>query len=305
MIHPHPFTPIVMLTVIFILFAGNTTAQTQSPAHMFQHTERLLREVHLIRQAQGVTEPAREPSVQTHKLPLHLYAKSLEVLEKTARAQQALGMSPVEVPLLPVRRLRSDEVFVLLETILKEVRRIKSHHKISGDIEEPEFLSDKSPADVYENLWRVSYLLDALTGPLTANHVFRNTQYIRAEIRLIADHLKVSLPEATPASLPQHITAADVLVEIFQNLYRVATFEQKIGLAALHPPQFPTGEIIPSDPYDASSLLLTELVRIKVELEITQPVSPLPLPEGKTSTEVYKQVLITEKHMETLLNHSS
>ena len=63
-----------------------------TPSDVYQQAEWAIAEINNIRLHMKVTDIPRVPGVQVNKKPLHVYAKSLEVLEKIARIQQDVGL---------------------------------------------------------------------------------------------------------------------------------------------------------------------------------------------------------------------
>ncbi len=265
--------------------------ERKTPSHVYQHSEQVVREIKLIREALGKNERPRDPGVQSDKNPLHSFGKSLEVLEKVARLQTSVGLSSAEIPPWPQKQVRANDVFDSISLILAEILKLKAHYGITGTIEEPRFRFGKSSSDVYENLWRASYLLDSMTAPWTPNHVYRNTQYILSELRLIAEAEEITLTDSDLPMVAQTTVPKDVLIELFKNLYRMAKYQRKLGLRPLRPPFFPSGEITPSDPYDATFMLLAEITRIKNRLRIKNPLPSIALPDDKIPANVFAQAL--------------
>ncbi len=93
---------ILVPTFIFAAASG-VCAQEITPSRVFRHTLEVVNSIHALRRPAGVTAAPRKPGVQAHKLPIHVYAKCLEVLEKVARYQVALGLAAARVGQIPIR----------------------------------------------------------------------------------------------------------------------------------------------------------------------------------------------------------
>lgn len=281
-----------MAITIFLILGMSLAAlpahgQKKTPSHVYQNTERLLREIVLLREAKSVTGAIREPGVQYNKLPLHVYAKGMEVREKISTLRQVSGLAALETERIPIRKITPGDVFSMVERLITELRPVKGNLGAGQKIAEPRFLDKKTPSDVYQNLWKASNAMDGLIPALTPGHVYRNALYIQADLKMIARALGQSLPEVKgDGATGRKITPKDVLVESFKNLYRVARLERKVGVPPFSPPGFPVGKITPSDPFDASSMLLAELVRVKLKLKVLTHYQLQPLPEGKTPGDV-------------------
>ena len=263
--------------------------QAKTPSHLYQQTENIIAEIRLLRQSLGIADAPRDPGVQVKKRPLHVYAKSLEIVEKIARAQKRLGLDPVAVPQIPLQKITSGDVFDVTQLVLQQVRRIKAKEGINQTIAPAPLTENKTPSDVYENMWRASYLMDGLAGPTDPNLVYRNTQYILSELALIAPKLGVFLNGSAPAPLAGK-TPVDVNIEGFKNLHKTSILQRKLALTPLRVPTFPGGKITPADVFDTTNMLLAELVRLKVHFGIGQARAYMAPPQGKKPADVLAQM---------------
>ena len=71
------------------------------PGHVYQAVSDLISEIEILREAMGVTIYPVEAEPQEDRAPIHVYSKSLEVLEKISAAQRRLGMSPAKIGQIP------------------------------------------------------------------------------------------------------------------------------------------------------------------------------------------------------------
>lgn len=284
------FRRIFLGMFLFALLPSLAIGQNKTPSHVYREAEVLVREIQLLRGHAGVTGQIRDPGEQFNKLPLHVYAKGLEVMDKIASFQKSKGMTPVSVPPTPLRKITPGDVFSLAEELLGEIVRVKSQLGVSEEITSPRFVGGKSPSDVYQNLWRASFAMDGLIPPLTPGHVFRNAEYVLAELDGIAQAMgrKVGLGRVENDA-GRKITPKDVLVESFKNLYRIGKLQRQVGITPFTPPSFPIGKITPSDPYDATAMLLAELVRVKLKLGLTESYQLRELPGKKSPGDVFSQ----------------
>jgi len=279
----------VLLASFSLSFFSVAVAQKLSPSHVYQNTERLIAEIELIRAKLNVQDKPRYPGVQIKKKPIHVYAKALEVLEKVARAQGRQGLTKAEVGAIPIRKISPTEVFAISDRVLSELRRLKQKLNITQTIAEPKFVAGKRPSDVYENMWRASYLLDGVAGTIEPSFVFRNTRLILAELEQISAKLGVASLKKAPLAVEGKLPK-DVNLQSFKNMHLLARLQRKLKIEPLRAPSFPSGKITPSDVYDTTNLLLSELVRIKVALNIVTPRPSIALLEGKRPPDVLSQM---------------
>lgn len=272
----------------------------RTPSHVYQQTENIVAEIELLRRAMNITAAPRSPGVQVKKMPLHVYAKSLEVLEKIARLERDLGMEVVEVPQIPLKKIAPSDVFGATQNILAELRRLKTQKGIGEEITRARLVQGKTPSDVYENMWRASYMLDGLAGQIDPNYVFRNAQYVLSELRLIASEVDIALEQIAPAPLAGK-GPKDVNIEAFKDLHKTVLLERKMKLSPLRVPTFPSGKITPSDVYDTTNMLMAELVRLKIQLGIETPRGQLPVPTGKKPSDALAQLQLIGANLDRLL----
>ncbi|MDQ7075466.1 MAG: hypothetical protein Q9O24_10030 [Gammaproteobacteria bacterium] len=289
----------LFLSCFSLFFPHLALAEGISPSHVYQNTQRMMAEISLIRQKLGAQDTPRHSGVQVKKKPIHVYAKALEVMEKVARAQTRQGLTPTEVGSIPIRNISPTEVFAVSERILLELRRLKKKLEIAEEIQEPQFVAGKRPSDAYENMWNVSYLLDAVAGEIKPSFVFRNSRLILAELGQISTKLGFSVLTKAPESVANK-QPKDVNLQSFKNMHLLARLQRKLNIEPLRAPSFPNGKITPSDVYDTTHILLAELVRIKVALEINTPRPEVELLEGKHPADVLSQMQLIAENIRAL-----
>ena len=260
-----------------------------------------MEEIKDIRAAENVKTPSREPGVQTNKRPLHVFSKSLEVVEKIGRYQDSLGIERVETYQIPLRQVSPTEVYQQAESILKELSRIRKAKGLADSSKTIPFVAGKTPSDVYETMWESSYLLDALAGQTTPNDVYRNTQYILEELELIADELGVDTNNRSTLQRVGSKTPKDVNIEAFKTLHKIGRLQRYLDVVPFSPQPFPAGKIFPNDALDSTNTILAELIRVKVALGIETSRGNQPVPSGKTPDAVFEQMLRISARMALLL----
>lgn len=284
---------ILLGVFLAVLIVPQAFGQGKTPSHVFQNAERLILEIKLIRKNQNLNTKTRDPGVQFNKLPIHVYGKGLEVFQKIADLQKKAGLNPSRVPTIPTRKITPSDVFSLVSKLNSAILKVKKTWGISKKIKQPRLIKGKVPSDAYQNLWRASFALDGLIPQLKPGHVYRNADYLMDELEIIRQKMgKSSFSSNSNAQGgDRKITPKDVLVEAYKNLYRVGKLQRKLGITPFTPPNFPIGKITPSDPFDATSMMLAELVRIKIKLKIKQNYTKRDVPPGKTPGDVLFRVV--------------
>ncbi len=297
---------IVIAAVMLVFCSSASYAQEKiTPSHVYQKAQQIIAEIEDIRAAENIVTTPREPGVQTNKRPLHVYSKSLEVIEKIGRYQDIIGIKRVATTQIPIRKVTPSEVYEQAESILVELSRIREAQGLQYSPKQIPFIKGKGPSDVYELMWKSSYLLDALAGQTSPNEVFRNTQYILKELELIADKLDVDIGSRRTEPLTGPKSPKDVNLEAFKTLHKIGRIQRYLDVEPFSPSPFPAGKIFPNDALDSTNTILAELVRLKVALGINAVRENQPIPSGKNPGDVFKQMLKVSARLAPILAATS
>jgi len=273
-----------------------------TPSHIFQITEDIISEVEILRETIGVDEEASEPEEQQDKSAIQVYSKGLEVLEKIAKSQRKLGISPVKVGEIPLKEVNSADVNRLVKVILLELQRIKKQLVITEEIKAATLVGAKMYSHVYENLWFASYMLDGLIPPIKPKDVYRNIQYLQDELRLIATNLNVPNLLLKADEIDGRKRLKDIGQQALLALYKISDLENRLpGMTAATVPQITLVRIRSSDIYDLTNMLLAEMVRIKVHLKISLPRGQHGLPGRVKPNDVFAQMRLVVVNLEKII----
>ena len=271
-----------------------------TPSHVYQATLDLISEIEILREAMGILDYPAEAEPQEDRSPIHVYSKSLEVMEKLSRAQRRLGMIPVRVGQIPVKQIAPKDVFASVELLILEIRRVKTQLVIEDEIDPAPFVGGKTPSLVYKNLGDASFLLDGLVGrPISPSDVFTHVVYIHDEMELIAAKLKVAL-ELEPPVVEGRKKPKDVAQQVLRATYKIINLQTRLGMDSSGVPNLTLVRVTPSEVYEATNILLAELVRIKDHLGINLPREERRDARNKRPSDVFAQVLLVIKNLDIL-----
>jgi len=190
----------------------------KTPSDVFFVSEQIVFEVQHLRTKMGIEGTSRIPEVQVHKTPLHVYAKSLEVLDKLAKIQYSNGALNQPVNNIPLIKITPSNVFKQVELILDQIHSIQSSKKTGSTIKKAQFVDGKTPSNVYENLWKASFMLDALVKEITPTDVYNNMQKASDELVFVTSQLKLTpilnMPKTDVRTKP-----SQVLLQGYLNLH--------------------------------------------------------------------------------------
>ena len=271
-----------------------------TPSHVYQATSNLILEIEILRDAMGVSVYPIEAESQEDRAPIHVYSKSLEVLEKIAAAQRRLGMAPARIAQIPVKEIRPKDVYASVQNCLVEVRRIKEQLVIEDEIEPAPLEGGKTPSAVYEHLGDASFLLDGLVGhPTDPNDVHTHLVYLHDEMELIAAKLKVAL-ELDPPVVEGKKRMKEVAQQVLRATFKLINLQTRLGMDASGVPQITLVRVSPAEVYEATNILLAEMVRIKAHLGIQLPRMEHAPSRNKKPRDLFAQVLLFIKNLDAL-----
>lgn len=276
-----------------------------TPSHVFQATQDLIAEIEILREAMGISDYPNEAEPQEGRAPVHVYAKTLEVMRKVSRIQSKFGITPGELGQIPVKAIVPKDVFGNVQAIIEELRRVKSQLVIEDEIQPAPLAGGKTPSFVYKNLGDASFLLDGLVGrPLTPNDVYGNVLRIHDEMELIAAKLGADI-ELDPPAVNGRKRPKEVAQQMLRATYKVINLQTRLGMDASSVPTLTLVRVTPSEVFEVTNLLLAEMARIKMHLDIDLPHASRGEERNKTPTDVFAQVLRMIKNLDALAKEAA
>jgi len=147
--------------------------------------------------------------------------------------------------------------------------------------------TDKTPSDVYRELWSVSLALDPVLGirGLKPTDVYAQSLTVLEQVKFLRitqnEQKKIPKPKRSKNKHPNHS-----LAQTYALLSKIATAEQNLWIDPVHVPTVPKREILSGEVYDALQIVRAELERIKFRLGVERRFN-IPLVEGiKTPDDV-------------------
>ena len=280
----------------------NAAAQAAgaTPSHVYQATSDLISEIDILRDAMGVTVYPVEAEPAEDRAPIHIYAKSLEVLEKISAAQKRMGMNPAPIGQIPVKDITAKDVLLSVQNSIAEARRMKAQLVIEDEIVPEPLEGGKTASAVYEHLGDASFLLDGLVGhPTDPNDVHTHMVYLHDEMELIAAKLKVAL-ELEPPVVNGRKRMKEVAQQVLRATFKVINLQTRLGMDASGVPQMTLVRVSPAQVFEATNILLAEMVRIKAHLGIDLPRVEHAPSRNKKPRDVFAQTLLFIRNLDAL-----
>ena len=271
-----------------------------SADHVYRATLDLLREIEILREAQGVGGDPGEPDTRADRTPLDTWIESQEVMEKTARVQRRLGMIPVEVPPVPVREITPPDLHRSVRAIIEEVRRVKRQLVVRAEIQPAPLSSGVAPALAHRNLEHASSLLDGLVGrATTSNDVYMRVLRVHDEMALIGAHLGIAL-ESEAAAVAGSREPREVAEQVLRAIYKTVNLQFRLGMEASNVPNVALEDVTPADVFDAVNILMGELVRIKVYMDVQSLPAARRHSRKKQPSDTFAEVLLVLDNLEAI-----
>ena len=271
-----------------------------TPSDVYRATLDMIAEIEILRKATGVAGDTREMEIREDQAPIYAYAKSLEVMEKTARVQRRLGMIPVDVGSIPVKRITADDVHRSVRDVIGELRRIKRQLVVGDRIQPAPFAGGKTSSLVYKNLGDASYLLDGLVGrPTTPNDVHMHVLRVQDEMKSIATTMEAPL-DSDPPVVEGAKEPRDVAQQVLRATYKVINLQARLGMDASSVPRLVLADVTPAEVFDAANILLAEVARIKVHLDVQSPRAKRPESRDARLADVFGQSLLIVRNLDVM-----
>lgn len=279
-----------VLVVGFLLVSTVSFAQDKTPSDAFQISEVIVRELKLLREAVGADDYPVDPEPQTLKRPIQVYGKGLELLYKIGYAQEKFGLKKLPYHGIPTKHITPTDVYNLCKTIQVEILKMKKYLAIPTQIEDVPLVSNKVPSNVYENLWRASYLTDYLSGAIKPNDVFSYTEMMIQEVNIFASAYDISFSGLKVPAKKDGVRPKDVATQGVQNLQKLIRIEKKLGYRASIVPTMTLSRASPSDVFDIVGMLMSELAYLKSHTNIKKSAKFVDVEENKTPADVLQRM---------------
>ncbi|WP_457639564.1 hypothetical protein [Persephonella sp.] len=289
----------------------------KTPNHVYAVTEEILRKLRILKSMKGISQRPKEPPFIYNLKPIHVYQKGIEATEKAIRLKVQMGFYPSEVPSEPLREITPNEVYELairLDGIITILLRKMGYKKAEEYIYklDKNIPTDKTPSHVYNNMWKISNMLDVLLAQeYTPNEAFVLSTKINNKVAVILRNLKIkqssidrvlhqklSVPTKTPAdvfrlTLKLYSLIKDVQKRLNMEVVNIIIPEEKT--------------ITPSTVYNSLRLINASLNEIVIYKNIDMEDIPelFEIPKDKTATDVYINVLKTYNLLKLLFDKNN
>jgi hypothetical protein len=284
-----------------------TKSLIKTPNDVYALSEFILEKIAIIKDKKGIKVKTKDTTYIYGLKPIHVYVKGLEDLEKVAKLREFEGFKPSQTPSSPNTQITPSEVYELILRLDDEINLLyPSYHLIAyRDYPNKKEYIDKTPSDVYDNLWKLSYELDAiLNQEYTPNETYELAQKIENDLQQVAyfftsKQLYTQQKKYTNKRPSDVFFMSNSLMEKLQQIKQRGNIKSaKISL--------PEDKIItPTTVYNALRIISGTISEIRIYYGIETDEKEFKKVTNKTPSDVYSITEATEKLANKILEDSS
>ena len=302
----YTFFLVSVLIILVFPLASSSKADEVDPPDIYRSVELLRRELALVRE--NIQKPAdTRANIPIESAQLHeVYFQALTLLHKSSRlcfeTSQSVVAPPVDSELPIPKILESNDIHEKVEAARNQVRCAKTGLSITDHVEDLERDSTKTTTDVFKSIVQANRQLNLmLERPFVSGDVYAITQQANDYLTSILDKLapvwktkNKLLPESEESKV-----SIDVYNLMLENFHIIEQIAKTSEIKTLHLGSEIQEPIVPSDVYNLSSIVLSELHNFASLIGIDQTYS-LGLVTEKTSSDVFRQALVLENRLHIL-----
>jgi hypothetical protein len=290
----------------------------KNPNDVYSLTHYILGELYKLCRLKGVRIPSSTPPKVSNLKPQHVFTKGLEALEMIVMMSENKGMGRSATPSYPVKEITPQEVFDLtlrvdeyLNIIFQQSDMASSTWLTSTNIK---YFFDKTPSDVYLNMWKITSILKALLSNqgFNTDHLFQKIDYIESNIDLLNNKLvellvlsgKIPAQKSSYVDKFQHYKNIEN-TEVLKKTLRIKKLLRKLknqqdlsSKAQINYAQ--KNNIETYDIYHEFLQIDASLSEFKILLDIDKRPKKEVRRANKSNSDVYQKLLVIEKKLITL-----
>lgn len=271
--------------------AADLRAQTVTSSHVYQVVADAQAEVLLLLDANFSPTGLPTPPVVAGRQPRHVVQEVHRLLRQLALLRQINGLRTPPVVPLPVREMTPRDGRAWAKRLLSEIRGLRSPFSIEADPAPAELMEGKTPGEVLARLRVLGALIQRLDLPtVVPNDVYRIALAIKADAEQIRTTLGAPLPRQTAPDAvgmgPEEVYARSY--DLLTRLKRIVDAQDGLAIPGgiVLPPR-KRGRIDSADMLETMLTIRAELSSIKAAVGALEPSPDVPPQVGKTPNDVY------------------
>lgn len=238
------------------------TASTIQPADVYSRVQLLIAELDLLRQEMGRPRDDRPSYKVSGAAPREVFFEVTALFRKADRFCFERTGEEGTLPYPPaVGEIQPAHVLGVVDAAIDRLREVKAQLRIPESVEAPPVDPSKQPSDVLAAAFLANRQLNRLLEqPFSPSDVFQLLTLGAGYVARLCAHAGVAMP-----ALPAHERRkrpGDVYARVWACLGMLREVAGAAGLTMVDPGTMPyaADDVVPSDVYDLTSLLISELV---------------------------------------------
>jgi len=246
-----------------------------TPSKVYDKIMYLHDETHLIKEHFGIEGEPKFINIKSHLLLRHVWQRTYELFVKMNILRQKYNLPIIEpVNMEPTLNMDASFIYEQILRLLQEVRILKLHLGVSREVETiAQKYVNKSPTDLYNILNKISRDFDIINAQeVTPSYVFGELIRIYEDFQAIFNRLKLD-DETTPPSKNTQATPMESYRIALELLNVLSKIENNLGLKSIDFYAFRREEVVPSDVFEITQIILAELQVIKAKIGLTHTIT--------------------------------
>ena len=316
----------ILIVIYIFINLGQTTSATQfSPSDVFaqvNHANQLTSE---LLKDKGITDYKLPSSRESQANPMHVYELHVSVLAELYKYALSEGFRPPPIVVSTPISYKPTDVYYLSELVVKKLEEIH-HAKLAFDETQKNIYTNKTPVQVYQEVFELFYRLNLLNGnsKVSPSIVFSHVTRIREDLQTTLIFLSKKLERSennerkkrllTTATFGTHPdganlgnkslgkTPADVIKLSFSIRESLNRLRAKYDLPRIEfPKEESFSKVLPVDVFLQTQFIIAELNLIKQPMNINTTTNRGKLFKDKTPSDVFYVLQHVDYMVERLL----
>lgn len=288
-----------------------------TPTDVYEQSQTIVAIAKFLRQSQGEFDEIQRPKTKDGLHPNHALNTSYKLLNKIAKIQKKLWMTPTKVPEKVYKVTTPTQVYDSLQNIIAEMQRLKTRLGLERYFEIKQVKDDKTPSDVVANLLYAKALLPSFSMQKklhqydqkllkkTPNEVFALSEDIIQKLNMIANYKGVNLNIEKPPYIyglkPKHVYQKSI-----EDIEKAIKFKMQEGFYKSNIPAQPFRTVTPSEVYEQVERLnstITLILQKNYNKSVKQYKYMFNKPSftNKTSSDVYHNLWLISRELDQLV----
>ena len=222
----------------------------KTPNNVYAVTQEILHKLEILKNLKGIKERVSQPPYIEGLRPIHAFQKATEATEKAIRLKIQMGFYPSQIPYSPIRPITPDDVYNMVIR-LDGIVTILLHKAGYKKAEEYIYKTDKhiphnkTPSDVYFNLWKISNNFDLLLArQYSPSEIFNLSNVIKAKIIPLLEKLRIKKADIKHIEKSNidvtNVTQVQIFNKTFEIYNKMKDIQKRLNMN-------PSNIIIPKD----------------------------------------------------------